>query len=47
VLVADESPLTVEGAWEGDKVVVVSFPDERSFRDWAASPAYLEIAKDR
>src|SRR5580704_12716176 len=47
VLVADESPLTVEGAWEGDKVVVVSFPDERSFRDWAESPEYLEIAKDR
>ena len=47
VLVADESPLIVEGNWDGNKVVVVSFPDEASFRDWAESPEYLEIAKDR
>jgi uncharacterized protein (DUF1330 family) len=47
VLVADESPLLVEGEWDGHKVVVVSFPDEVSFRDWAESPEYIEIAKDR
>jgi|SRR5580693_2181693 uncharacterized protein (DUF1330 family) len=47
VLVADESPVIVEGAWGGNKVVVVSFPDEASFRDWAESPDYLEIAEDR
>src|SRR5277367_4845399 len=47
VLVADESPVIVEGEWNGDKVVVVSFPDEASFRDWSESPDYLEIAKDR
>jgi uncharacterized protein (DUF1330 family) len=47
VLVADESPAVVEGAWDANKVVVVSFPDEASFRDWAESPDYLEIAKDR
>src|SRR5277367_1293005 len=47
VLVADESPLVVEGAWDGDKVVVISFPDEAEFRAWAESPEYLEIAKDR
>ena len=47
VLVADESPVIVEGAWDGDKVVVVWFPDEASFRDWAESPDYLEIAEDR
>ena len=33
VLAADESPVVLEGAWDGDKVVVVSFPDEASFRD--------------
>jgi uncharacterized protein (DUF1330 family) len=33
VLVADESPVVLEGAWDGNKVVVVSFPDEASFRD--------------
>ena len=47
VLAADESPLTIEGAWDGDKVVLLSFPDVASFREWAESPDYLEIAKDR
>jgi uncharacterized protein (DUF1330 family) len=47
VLVADESPIMIEGKWDGHKVVVVSFPDEVSFREWAESPEYLEIAKDR
>jgi uncharacterized protein (DUF1330 family) len=47
VLVADENPVIVEGPWDGNKVVVVSFPDEASFREWAESPDYLEIAEDR
>ena len=47
VLVADENPVIFEGVWHVDKVVVVSFPDEASFRDWAESPEYLEIAEDR
>lgn len=47
VLVADESSVVLEGAWDGNKVVVVSFPDEASFRDWAESQEYLEIAMDR
>jgi uncharacterized protein (DUF1330 family) len=47
VLVADESPVVLEGAWDGTKVVVLSFPDEESLRAWAESPEYLEIAQDR
>jgi uncharacterized protein (DUF1330 family) len=47
VLAADESPAVFEGPWDGDKIVVLSFPDEASFRDWAESPEYQEIAKDR
>jgi uncharacterized protein (DUF1330 family) len=47
VLVADEHPLVVEGAWDGSKIVVISFPDEPSFRAWAESAEYLEIAQDR
>jgi uncharacterized protein (DUF1330 family) len=47
VLVADENPLTFEGSWDVDKVVVVSLPDEASFRDWIESPEYMEIAEDR
>jgi len=47
VLVADEHPVVLEGVWDGSKIVVVSFPDEPSFREWANSPEYLEIAQDR
>jgi uncharacterized protein (DUF1330 family) len=47
VLVADENPTVVEGAWDGNKVVMVSFPNEASFRQWADSSEYMEIAKDR
>ena len=25
----------------------MSFPDESAFREWAQSPEYLEISKDR
>jgi uncharacterized protein (DUF1330 family) len=28
-------------------MVVLSFPDEASFRNWAESPEYQEIAEDR
>jgi uncharacterized protein (DUF1330 family) len=47
LLSADEKPAVVEGAWDRDKVVLMSFPDEAAFRAWADSPEYLEIAKDR
>jgi uncharacterized protein (DUF1330 family) len=47
LLAADEHPLVFEGTWDREKVVLISFPDEPSFRDWAESPAYQEIAKDR
>jgi uncharacterized protein (DUF1330 family) len=47
VLVSDENPLILEGVSDVDKVVVVSFPDEASFREWVESQDYLEIAADR
>ena len=47
LLAADESPQVVEGHWERDKVVLLSFPDEATFRSWADSPDYQEISKDR
>ena len=47
VLAADEKPQVVEGEWTRDKVVLLSFPDEKAFREWAESPEYVEIAKDR
>ena len=47
LLVADEHPAVLEGSWERDKVVLMSFPDEQAFREFHESPAYQEIAKDR
>lgn len=47
LLAADEKPQILEGQWRGDKIVLLSFPDEGSYRDWADSPAYQEIARDR
>ncbi len=47
LLAADESPQVVEGPWDRDKVVLMSFPDEAAFRLWAESPEYQQISKDR
>ena len=47
LLAADESPQVVEGQWDREKVVLMSFPDEAAFRGFAQSPEYQEISKDR
>jgi uncharacterized protein (DUF1330 family) len=47
VLAADEQPRIEEGSWQYEKVVLLSFPDDTAFRDWADSPEYLRIAVDR
>ena len=47
LLVSDEQPKVLEGEWPKDKLVVMSFPSEAAFMDWAGSPEYREIAKDR
>jgi uncharacterized protein (DUF1330 family) len=47
LLAADERPHVLEGKWERDKVVLLSFPDEAACREWGDSDAYREIAKDR
>ncbi len=47
LLSADEHPAVIEGAWDRDKLVLMSFPDEAAFGAWANSPDYLAIAKDR
>ena len=47
LLAADESPSVMEGKWDHQKVVLLSFPDEDTFREWAISPDYQEISKDR
>jgi uncharacterized protein (DUF1330 family) len=47
LLSADENPSVLEGTWNRDKIVLMSFPDESAFHAWANSPDYLAIAKDR
>jgi len=47
LLAADEHPRIVEGTWDREKVVLLEFPDTAAFREWAESPEYLEIARDR
>ena len=47
LLSADENPAVLEGVWDFDKIVLMSFPDEAGFQAWAESPEYLEISKDR
>ncbi len=47
LLVADEAPHVLEGIWRQDKVVLIWFPDEVSFREWEGSDAYQRIARDR
>jgi uncharacterized protein (DUF1330 family) len=47
LLAADEQPHVVEGRWDRDKVVLMSFPDEAEFRRWSESREYQDISKDR
>jgi len=47
LLAADESPRVVEGVWNSEKVVLLSFADEAAYFAFADSADYSEIAKDR
>ena len=48
LLAADEAPRVLEGQWwDRNKVVLMEFADAASFRAWATSPEYTEIAEDR
>jgi uncharacterized protein (DUF1330 family) len=47
LLAADEHPEVTEGQWDGDKVVLMDFPDRETFTAWVTSPEYQEISKDR
>jgi uncharacterized protein (DUF1330 family) len=47
LLAADANPQIVEGSWDREKVILMSFPDEDSFQEWAQSPEYKEISIDR
>jgi len=46
-LAGDETPTVIEGDWQYDKVVLLSFKDQKNFELWANSDAYQKIAVDR
>ena len=47
VLASDDRPEVVEGTWDCDRIVLLSFPDAASCRAWYDSAEYQEIARDR
>jgi uncharacterized protein (DUF1330 family) len=47
LLIADEAPEQLEGQWQYDKLVLLSFPDAATCRAWSTSPEYQEILVDR
>ena len=47
LLVNDDSTRVLEGKWDKDKLVLISFPNKDSFTAWATSAAYMQIVKDR
>ena len=47
LLSADDHPAILEGKWDRDRLVLMSFPDEPAFHAWADSPEYLEISEHR
>jgi uncharacterized protein (DUF1330 family) len=44
VVVADDAPHVLEGAWANDRVVMIGFPGPDDALAWAASDAYRRIA---
>jgi uncharacterized protein (DUF1330 family) len=47
VLASDEQPEIIEGRWDRDKIVLLSFSDTTAFHGFFESAQYQEIAKDR
>ncbi|MEZ5946108.1 MAG: DUF1330 domain-containing protein [Hyphomonas sp.] len=47
VVVADEAPVVLEGAWPFSKVVILRFRDEAEALRFANDPDYAAIAQDR
>lgn len=47
LLAADFNANAVQGEWDGDRLVVMEFPDKRAFLEWATSEEYQAIVKHR
>lgn len=40
LIAIDGATTTLEGAWHGDRTVILEFEDEAAFRAWYESPEY-------
>ena len=47
LLVADESPVVLEGKWKMNKVVLMQFANSTDAKAFSTSPEYLAIQADR
>lgn len=47
ILAADFDPEVLEGDWDMDRAILMSFPDRESFFAWIKSEEYQEILKHR
>lgn len=47
LLAADEHPKVLEGRFDRDKIVIMSFPDDAACLRFADAPEYQEISNDR
>jgi len=47
MLAADFEPKVLDGNWDMDRLVLMSFPDEQSLMAWVTSDEYKAIGADR
>ncbi len=47
MLAADFEPKVIEGEWDKDRIVLMSFPSEDAFFTWVSSDEYREIVQHR
>ena len=47
MLAADFEPKVLDGEWNGDRIVMMSFPSEADVMAWLTSPEYQAISVDR
>ncbi len=47
LLGVDDEPQVLEGPWEHDRSVLISFPSTEDLMAWYTSPAYQSLAQHR
>lgn len=47
ILAADFDPEVIDGEWDKDRIVILSFPDKGAMMEWLTSDDYQVLAADR